>query len=43
MTEDLTDNDLIIRQINFSHIISRLMQNRIKDGAPKEVTEPFKA
>jgi hypothetical protein len=29
MTEDLTDNDLVIRQINYSHIISRLLHARL--------------
>jgi len=33
MTDDLTDNDLILRQINYSHIISRLIKKRLNDNS----------
>jgi hypothetical protein len=33
MTDDLTDNDLILRQINYSHIISRLIKRRLSDSS----------
>ena len=29
MTEDLTDNDLVIRQINSAHIVQRLLKNTL--------------
>lgn len=31
MTEDLTDNDLVIRQINSAHIVQRLLKNTLKN------------
>jgi len=36
----LTDNDLVIRQINYSHIISRLLQSRLSDSSDQ--CESFK-
>lgn len=30
MTEDLTDNDLVLRQINYSNIIARLLNQRLE-------------
>lgn len=33
MTDDLTDNDLVIRQINYAHIISRLLLKRLIDDS----------
>ena len=34
MTDDLTDNDLVIRQINYSHILGRLLTQRLSGVKP---------
>lgn len=34
MTDDLTDNDLVIRQINYGHILSRLLSQRLSGAKP---------
>ena len=39
MTEDLTDNDLVIRQINSAHIVQRLLKNSLKNQGAG--TQPF--
>jgi hypothetical protein len=30
MTQDLTDNDIVLRQINYSQIIARLLRDRLR-------------